>query len=162
LGSPDSPVLITPKWPCGFSLIEVTLSLAIVSFALFPMVALLPVGLQTVHDSMDQTVSASIAQQIRGELQQVSFNSNDSYNINTLLSQVNYYTTEGIKTTLDAADAYYKASFSISGATAASSTFASNNAQAVTVTLAYPTAIPPAAQKKITFTLFTARQRSLD
>lgn len=146
----------------GFSLIEVVMAVGVMSFAILPLVALLPVGLRTVQDSMDLTVTAGIAQQIRGELQQISFNPNDAVNINNLHSQVYYYTNEGIKTTPGDPDVYYNATFSVNGVTAASASFTSTNAQTVTVTLAYPNAIPAARQTKKVFPLLAARQRSVN
>jgi len=58
----------------AFTLIEVVIALGIATFAMLPILALMPVGLQTLQNSSNDTVTAGIAQQIRGELQQVSFN----------------------------------------------------------------------------------------
>jgi uncharacterized protein (TIGR02598 family) len=48
----------------GFSLVEVTLSLSLVSFAFVAVLGLLPTGLTTLRDSMNQTVEAQILQSI--------------------------------------------------------------------------------------------------
>jgi len=45
--------------PSGFSLVEVTLSIAIVSFALLAVVALLPTGLQSIRNSTEQAAAAA-------------------------------------------------------------------------------------------------------
>lgn len=140
------------------------MALGLVSFALASIMALLPIGLRTVQDSMGQTVRASIAQQIRGELQQISFNSNSgsSYNIDSLSTQVSYYTLEGVKTTSDDVDAYYVATFSVGNGGAPGTVFDAANARKVTVTLSYPKVAPAATQKKALFSLFSARQPSMN
>jgi uncharacterized protein (TIGR02598 family) len=48
----------------AFSLVEVTISLGLVSFALVAVVGLLPAGLLTLRASMNQTVEAQILQSI--------------------------------------------------------------------------------------------------
>lgn len=139
------------------------MALGVASFALASLMALLPIGLRTAQESMNQTVAASIAQQIRGELQQISFNSaSGPYNIDALSGLVNYYTLDGIKTVATDPDAYYVATFSVKSVSAAGAVFDTANARAVTVTLAYPKVAPAAAQKKIVFSLFSARQPSMN
>lgn len=147
----------------AFSLIEVVLAMGVVSFAILPLVAVLPIGLATVRDSMDETVTANIAQQVRGELQQLSFGSNstDPVTISNLSSQTYYYTADGIKTQSSDPEAYYKASFEVGSAVAAGTTYGADNAKAVKVTLKYPASIPDVKQKKIIIPLFAARQPSI-
>jgi type II secretory pathway pseudopilin PulG len=53
-----------PRTKRAFSLVEVVLSLAIVVFALFSMVGLLSVGLQSTQDSRERIQAATIAEQI--------------------------------------------------------------------------------------------------
>lgn len=48
----------------GFSLVEVTLALGIITFAATTMLALIPSGLNTLRSSMDQTVETEIMRQI--------------------------------------------------------------------------------------------------
>jgi len=57
----------------AFSLIEVTLALGIVAFALLPLVALLPVGLDSQRDAIESTTNAQILQTITGDLQRTEF-----------------------------------------------------------------------------------------
>lgn len=136
----------------GFSLVEVVLAVGIVSFALLPLMALLPVGLRTVKNSMTQTVTAAIAQQIRGELLQASLP------IGSL--GIEYYTSDGIKTTATDANNpfYYTATFSLSATTIAGDSFTAANAQSVTVYLSYPSS----NQQPIVIPLFIARQPSIN
>jgi uncharacterized protein (TIGR02598 family) len=51
----------------GFSLIETVMALSVVAVVLIPMVGLMPIGLTTYRNALDQTAGASIAQQIFGE-----------------------------------------------------------------------------------------------
>jgi len=51
----------------GFSLVEITLSLGLVSFALVATLGLLPTGLSTLRSSMNQTVEAQILQSISSQ-----------------------------------------------------------------------------------------------
>ena len=153
----------------GFSLVEVVMALGIVAFAMLSIVGLLPLGLDTVKESMNQTVTASIAQEIRGELRQISFLSTNTYNIDALCAQTyaQYYTMDGIKTTASDAEAFYKAAFAnLASETAAGATFAPAkpedpyNAKNITVTLSYPLNAPETKRKNIVFSLFIAKQTS--
>jgi uncharacterized protein (TIGR02598 family) len=51
---------ISPRGSCGFSLVEVTLAIGIISFALLSVVALLPIGLQTVKNTNEQVGAANV------------------------------------------------------------------------------------------------------
>lgn len=144
----------------GFSLVEVVIALGVMSFALLPLVALLPVGLRTAQDSMDTTVIASISQQVRGHLQQIPFTSGaGSINDLASTSQDLYFTMEGVKTTSGSltSPAYYKATFSVNDSAAPGASFDQNNARTITVKLYYPLATNPTKPKKV-FSLFVARQ----
>lgn len=57
----------------AFSLVEVVLALGIISFAMTTLMALLPVGLTTLRDSIETTVRADVIRQVAGELQQTPF-----------------------------------------------------------------------------------------
>lgn len=58
----------------GFSLVEVTLALGIVSFALIAIFGLVPSGLSTFRTSIDRTVASQIAQNIVNQARQTDFN----------------------------------------------------------------------------------------
>src|SRR4051812_46441860 len=51
----------------GFTLIEIALTLGILSFAFLGLLALLPVGMDTFHQTIDASVSLQISQRIVGE-----------------------------------------------------------------------------------------------
>ena len=61
------------RCPAAFSLVEVTLALGIMSFALVSLIGLLPVGLSTFHDSVDSSTGTQIAQRLLDEAQQTDF-----------------------------------------------------------------------------------------
>lgn len=54
--------------PSGFSLIEVTIALGIATFCLVALFALLPIGLNTNRDTIEQTVATSIAANIASDI----------------------------------------------------------------------------------------------
>jgi len=56
------------KRQMAFSLVEVTISLGIVAFALLSLLGLLPVGLMSMHEAIRQTVSTHIVKQISNEV----------------------------------------------------------------------------------------------
>lgn len=57
----------------GFSLVEVTLALGIVSFSLLTVLGLMPVGLSTLKQATEQTTESQIVQKIGGEAYLTSF-----------------------------------------------------------------------------------------
>ncbi|MCE9612460.1 MAG: Verru_Chthon cassette protein B [Chthoniobacter sp.] len=57
----------------GFSLIEVVLCIGIVAFAFLAIFGMLPVGLSTFRQAMDNTVGSQIVQRLVGEAQQTDF-----------------------------------------------------------------------------------------
>ncbi|NJK90512.1 MAG: Verru_Chthon cassette protein B [Blastochloris sp.] len=57
----------------GFSLIEVTMSLGIISIGMMALVAMLPLGLKAFKSSVDMTLQAQIAQSILNQAQQIKF-----------------------------------------------------------------------------------------
>jgi len=147
----------------GFSLVEVVLSIGVVSFALMALVGTLPVGLQTVQDSRLQAAKSNIIQHMRGVLQQISFttNSTSDLNIENLSQHSIYYTDQGMETTTST-NAYYRASFEVANADVGSSgsltSFSADNAKMIRVHLSYPAYLPENKQKTNVFSLFSAKQ----
>jgi uncharacterized protein (TIGR02598 family) len=101
MNTPINPPLnkLKSKSRNGFSLVEVTLSLGLVSFALVTMLGLLPTGLSTLRASMNQTVEAQILQSIASRAVISSFT---NVTANTL-----YFDDEGLP--VDSQGAYYTA-----------------------------------------------------
>ncbi len=139
----------------GFSMVEVTMALGLISFAMLGVLGLLPVGLSTVQQAMVQTGEAGIARQIRSDLQQISLTS-----LPTFASQPKYYTPQGIRVaSASSTDAYFIATFSVTDPSiAGAATSFNTSAKLVKVTLKYPATAPTAAQKSKVFTLLTAGQ----
>jgi uncharacterized protein (TIGR02598 family) len=54
----------------GFSLIEVTVALGILSFAMVGIIGLMPVGLGAMRDAIDESTTSLIARRLIGEYQQ--------------------------------------------------------------------------------------------
>jgi len=67
------------RHPCGFSLIEVTLAIGIVSFALLPVVALLPIGLRTVKSTTEQVAAANVLNGIAAALRSAKSQDGTNY-----------------------------------------------------------------------------------
>lgn len=63
----------------AFSLIEVTIAMAIAAVALSTLMALLPQGMNTMRDAGDEAIMGRIHQQILNELQMADFETLDSY-----------------------------------------------------------------------------------
>jgi uncharacterized protein (TIGR02598 family) len=57
----------------GFSLVEVTLAMGLVSFSLVGLMGMLPVGLSNLREAMELQTQARIAQQLAAELQLLPF-----------------------------------------------------------------------------------------
>jgi type II secretory pathway pseudopilin PulG len=87
----------------GFSLVEVTLAIGIVSFALLAVVALLPVGLKSVKSATEHAGAAEVMRSLAGELRSASSSDgtnfsgnfaggNISYTIGTTNEKLTYWT----------------------------------------------------------------------
>lgn len=57
----------------GFSLVEVTLAMGLVSFGLLTILGIMPVGMNTLRQAAEQTVESQIVQKIGGEAALTSF-----------------------------------------------------------------------------------------
>ena len=57
----------------GFTLVEVTLAIGIISFAFVAMFGMLPVGLSVSRQAMDTTIEAQIVQQMKTQALQTDF-----------------------------------------------------------------------------------------
>lgn len=81
LDSPVSPSMPSAfksqRTPChqtaGFSLVEVAMSLAVVTFALVGILGLVPIGLGQFREAIDTTVGAQIAQRVITDAEQTDF-----------------------------------------------------------------------------------------
>jgi uncharacterized protein (TIGR02598 family) len=96
--------------PHGFSLIEVTIALGIVSFALIALFGLLPTGLTTFRSSIDRSVASQIAQNIISEARQTEFSSLST--LATPAGSPKRFTEDGDETT-DASKTIYVAKIEV-------------------------------------------------
>ena len=64
----------------GFSLVEVTLALAMVTFSLLSLVSLVPMGLTTFHKAVNTSVSSQIVQRVVTDFQQTDFSALNQQN----------------------------------------------------------------------------------
>ena len=96
----------------GFSLIEVTLALGIVSIGLIAILGLLPHGIESGRRAADNTIAATIAQDVFGTLRSSAFDStpfgSTTLNLNNSGSATEYYTQAGYDSTAGSADRYFK------------------------------------------------------
>ncbi len=147
----------------AFSLVEVVIAMGVTSFAVLALIGTLPTGIKSVQDSSNETARANILQEIRAELQEVSFGTNSSNNITSLPSQTNYYNNDG-DILPNSTGAYYVASFALVNASIPSSTtdvqFQTTVARSIQVTLAYPFTAPAASQTTSTNYLLAAKQKN--
>ena len=147
----------------AFTLVEVVLAIGIVAFAVLAVIGTLPIGIKSVQNAESMQATSNIANQLRGEMQLLSFSGNPAgtNTIQQLASSVSYYTTDGILSNSATTGPYfYRATFavqSLSSSTVpvANTSFNTNNAQSVVVTLAYP---PGVWNQTNTFSLLVARQ----
>ncbi len=91
----------------GFSLVEVTIALGVMSFCLLTTIGLLPVAMTTMRSAMDQTIGAQIMQQISSQAALTPF-----ANLGAYIDDVNkkpFYDQEG-QPTLVTSDQRFKVS----------------------------------------------------
>ncbi|PTY02260.1 hypothetical protein DB346_09090 [Verrucomicrobia bacterium LW23] len=130
----------------GFSLIEVTFALGIVSFGVLSIVGVMGVGLITLKDARAVQTQATIVAHVRGKLQQMSLTEvSGPKSLNTFVATPMYFTSDGIPTDTTTADLppYYtvsmvKADAEVDGGDGSPLTFLTRNAQTVKVSITYP------------------------
>ena len=146
-----------PKPTAAFSLVEVTMAIGIVSFALLSLIALLPSGLQSVRDSANEAALSSIVRTVRGELNQASFSDVTT----TLPAQTWYFNESGhrLEASAPSGERFFQLSFSNSSPSAAGAAAAFDKSlSALTLTVRFPTFAPASGQTKRMVTLLAARQ----
>ena len=111
----------------GFTLVEVTLALGVISFAFVAMFGLLPVGLNVSRQAIDTTVTAQIMQQLKTQALQTDFSMLDA-----LASAEPYYFDDQGKT-VSPEVALYKAVYEVSTQTALSDSLTSDRLATVTI-----------------------------
>lgn len=74
-----APAGTLPGTDSGFSLVEVTIAMAIAAVSLITLIGLLPQGMGTMRDAGDRAIEGRIHQQILNELQMTDFDSLETY-----------------------------------------------------------------------------------
>ena len=149
----------------GFSLVEVVIAIGVVSFAMVAILGSLPVGIQSMQDAMQMQAKASIAQQLRSDLQQIPYGAASTDGINELETITWYYTSQGMKTE-EPSQAFYAATFQVETATLESegstspTEFDLGSARNIRATLEFPLTAPEANRKQTHITLFSAKQKN--
>jgi uncharacterized protein (TIGR02598 family) len=122
----------------GFSLVEVVLAIGIIAFAFVPLMALLPLGLDTSRKAVDATVEAYIAQQLTTEAQQMDFSvlispatSTDFTGSGSTSTAPMYFDSQGNKTSKGGA--IYEAGFAIAASTSLPSGITTQKLATVTI-----------------------------
>ena len=133
-GSPFS-LSVRGRRRAGFSLVEVVLAIGIVSFAFVGMFGLLPAGLNTFRQAIDNSVGSQIVQRLVNEAQQTDFP--ELIKITTAAPSVRYFDDQGNEMTASGNYLYY-AELSVLAPTAlpGASTPATQSLATVTIRLA--------------------------
>ena len=79
----------------GFSLIEVTIALGIVAFAMVPIIGLVSTGMKSLRDSMDETVRGEIVRKVSGEALRIPY----TRLLEEFQNKTFYFNDEGIQQT---------------------------------------------------------------
>lgn len=83
----------------GFSLVEVTISLGIISFCILSIFALLPVGMTTIQDSKDRRNAVEVMNGLAGEFLTAEGDSSaPSYRLSGSLSNISWQIGGGVVT----------------------------------------------------------------
>lgn len=127
----------------GFSLVEICMAIGLVCFALMPILGLLPIGLNTVRQSVVQAGESGISRQMRSKLESVTLA--EVINLN---GKTDYYTQQGIPVDKNDANVYFSAEFDVVDpvVVGAVKTF-DESAKNVQITLSFPLHVPLAAQQ---------------
>src|SRR5450631_839993 len=112
----------------AFSLVEVVIAIGIVGFAVLAIIGTLPIGLKSAQNAETMQATSNIANQLRGQMQLLSFNpsSSGTNTIGQLATNYLFYTTDGTPTTTNSPTAYYTATFKITGVNGATAPTAGN------------------------------------
>jgi uncharacterized protein (TIGR02598 family) len=104
----------------AFSLVELTLAMGVSSFCLMSLLGVLPVGLETNHNSNEKTAAASLASSIVTDLRSLAktppTTDSPQYNLNFSSAQQGVYLSEDGTVVTNSRDARYLATVRTDGA----------------------------------------------
>jgi uncharacterized protein (TIGR02598 family) len=78
----------------GFSLMEVTIAVAIIAFTCIPLIGMLPAGMKTMRDGQREAVGAEIVRLLTNELSMSNWG--DTNDLETWEDHLRYFDSEGI------------------------------------------------------------------
>ena len=92
-----------PRRVSGFSLIEVTLAIGVIAFALLAILGLIPIGMRSGRESIDATRTAQIAQDVVNRIRATVVSNNSSSSVyfapyTAGFATFFFYTAEGART----------------------------------------------------------------
>jgi uncharacterized protein (TIGR02598 family) len=90
---PPTSSLVSPRSGRGFSLVEVTLAMAIVSFGVLSVVSTMPGGMEMLRNSVNDTVESRIAQEVLAKLQGSDWS--DTANLASYDGSLCYFDAQG-------------------------------------------------------------------
>ena len=91
---PPRPSAARPPLPAGFSLMEVTIALAIVAIACIPLIGMLPAGLKTMRDGRREVIEAEITRLLTNELSMSSWK--ETNNLEDFENHDRYFDVDGV------------------------------------------------------------------
>ncbi len=100
----------TPRKTSAFSLVEVTIAIGIVAFALLAVLGLVPVGMDTLAEASRRTAQADIARSTLGEIKSTPFSELDDF----VAGFPVHYDDQGVR--VDSAHAVYTVRVSLDAA----------------------------------------------
>jgi len=117
----------------AFTLVEVTLALLIMSFAIITLMGLLPTGLDTFREAQETTIQAETFQNIFNEVQQTPFSQLSDSKVGS--KQTWYFDESGRSTAKQDSNRFYTATVNLSDATTLPGSTASSHLKTLTITL---------------------------
>lgn len=151
----EPPAVTGNRWARGFSLIEVVLCIGIVAFAFLAVFSMLPVGLTTFRQAIDNSLGSQIVQRLVGEAQQTDYPT-----LITTPAYLRYFDEQGNEVTADK-EYLYTAEISVTAPTTLPNTSTPPTGSLATVTIKLANnpgrnPSPFASTSKVPFTTYTA------
>lgn len=97
----------------GFSLVEVTMALGLMSFCLVAMLGLLPVGLKQARLSTDQVAAMQVLAAVRSDFQYMTNGMTQEYKIEPGAAEKRFFVDSSLKYTDRQSDALYRVDYAV-------------------------------------------------
>jgi uncharacterized protein (TIGR02598 family) len=112
----------------GFSLVEMALALGVMSFAMVPLIGVLPSGLSTFKQAMSSTIESEIVQRLTNDMLLSNFSTLGTYT-------TSYYDHEGMQVSQNSPDLVYTATLKLTSVSKSNSPADLANATAADIVL---------------------------